>query len=600
MPLIDWLTRSPRAPRPRQLRAPRHALRRPRGHPPAKGLPTADRGDEPGGARGAGRVDLAGPVARVAGRRAPVSPDEASAFDAVRLFAERAAAVAPFTVNAENAATVVEICRRLDGMPLAIELAAARVRILSVEQIRERLHDQFRLLTGGGRRAVARQRTLEATVDWSYELLTGEERRLLARLSVFVGGWTLEAAEHVCSENGIDADAVLDLLTRLVDKSLVVVEHGTLPERRYRLLETIRQYGRDRLVRSGELQAVGDRHFSYFSSFAHRAEPELSRRDQVAWLDRLDTEHDNLRAAIEWGMSEDEHRLEALVVGISLWWFWTKRGYFREGQQRLTDALAANPAVPPGIEAHALVGLFHLSALRGDREKAREFVTRCVTRAREARDPWAESFALGFEAIFESDAGNFDRSVALAAEAREVASRCTGAADDWMPRSLALRMLAYGAIHSGDLQQAVTLFEEAMGLARRAQNIWSLGIFMADLAGLRVLQKRHEEAAALAREGLIYGRSLNDRRGIGWSLQAIAMVEAATGQAALAATLLGAAEATLESVGAEGQPTITRVQDRYLALARGSMGEHPFELAVQAGRAVPLERAIEMALAERS
>ena len=160
----------------------------------------------------------------------PVSPDEATTYDALRLFAERAAAVAPFTVNAENAATVVEICRRLDET--TIELAAARVRILSVEQIRERLHDEFRLLTGGGRRAVARQRTLEAAVDWSYELLTGEERRLLARLSVFFGGWTLEAAEHVCSENGIDADAVLDLLTRLVDKSLVVVEHGTLPERR--------------------------------------------------------------------------------------------------------------------------------------------------------------------------------------------------------------------------------------------------------------------------------------------------------------------------------------------------------------------------------
>ena len=207
--------------------------------------------------------------------------EEVLEFDGVRLFVDRAVAVAPFLLTPANANTVTEICRRLDGIPLAIELAAARVKILSVEQINARLQDRFRLLTGGARTAVARQRTLEATVDWSYELLSDAERRLLARLTVFSGGWTLEAAEHVCSDDGIDQSEVLDLLSHLVDKSLVVVEESASGERRYRLLETIRQYGRDRLFRSGEAVAVGARHFECFLALARRAKPELVRGDQV-------------------------------------------------------------------------------------------------------------------------------------------------------------------------------------------------------------------------------------------------------------------------------------------------------------------------------
>ena len=203
--------------------------------------------------------------------------EEVLGFDAVQLFVDRAGAVAPFTLTRANANTVAEICRRLDGVPLAIELAAARVKMLSVEQINSRLQDRFRLLTGGARTAVARQRTLEATVDWSFELLDDAERRLLRRLTVFSGGWALEAAECVCSENGIEQEEALDLLSHLVDKSLVVVDENPSGERRYRLLETIRQYGRDRLFRSGEIAAVCARHFEYFLGLARRAEPELIR-----------------------------------------------------------------------------------------------------------------------------------------------------------------------------------------------------------------------------------------------------------------------------------------------------------------------------------
>ena len=232
-----------------------------------------------------------------------VGLDEMLGFDAIRLFADRAAAVASFQITQENITTVADICRRLDGVPLAIELAAARVKLLSVTQIRDRLHDRFRLLAGGGRTAVARQRTLEATVDWSYELLADGERRVLGRLSVFSGGWTLEAAEQVCGGRGIDSREVLDLLSRLVDKSLVIVDEAGA-ERRYRLLETIRQYARDRLVQSGEIAAISGAHLDYLLALAREAEPKIIGPDQAAWLNRLDVEHDNLRTAIDWGLAD--------------------------------------------------------------------------------------------------------------------------------------------------------------------------------------------------------------------------------------------------------------------------------------------------------
>ena len=215
---------------------------------------------------------------------APLAPQDMLAFDALRLFADRAAAAASFQGTPENVTAVAEICRRLDGVPLAIELAAARVKILSVHQIRERLHDRFRLLAGDRRTVVARQRTLEATVDWSYDLLTETERLLLARLSVFSGGWTLEAAEEVCSGGAIRDGDVLELLARLVDKSLVIVDDVSDRDRRYRLLETIRQYAQNRLVHSGDAAALTQAHFTCFLTLARRAEPKIVGADQVAWL----------------------------------------------------------------------------------------------------------------------------------------------------------------------------------------------------------------------------------------------------------------------------------------------------------------------------
>jgi len=266
-------------------------------------------------------------------------------FEAVRLFVERAAEVAPgFVLTEQNAPAVVQICRRLDGIPLAIELAASRVRVLTPDQIAARLDDRFRLLAGGSRTAMPRQQTLKAAMDWSYDLLTSNEAALLRRLSVFSRGCTLDAAEAVCAADDIGGYEVLDLLMRLVDKSLVVAEEEER-EIRYRLLETVRQYGRDKLVEAGEAPAVRHRHLDWFLALAERAGPKLHTADQLVWLRQLDADHDNIRGALEWALESADGEIPARMAS-SLWWFWTLRGHTSEGSEWLYKALAR--ATEPG------------------------------------------------------------------------------------------------------------------------------------------------------------------------------------------------------------------------------------------------------------
>jgi predicted ATPase len=278
-----------------------------------------------------------------------LSVDQMMHYDAVRLFLERARQASPdFSMTQDNAATVALICRRLDGIPLAIELAAARLRSLAVEQIAQRLEHAFNLLSGGSRQALPRQQTLKASIDWSYDLLTPEERRLLSRLSVFSGGWTLEAAEEVCAaeENGFNARSisvvtVLDLLARLVDKSLVQAgESGR--ETRYTMLDGIRQYAQAKLVESGDDQALRDRHQAYYCRLTARAEPHLRGVDQAEWNARLDEELSNLRLALDWSLARN------VDLGLQIMndsdWFWLFRGLDKEATIWLQKLLAVEGA----------------------------------------------------------------------------------------------------------------------------------------------------------------------------------------------------------------------------------------------------------------
>ncbi|HSG45359.1 MAG TPA: adenylate/guanylate cyclase domain-containing protein, partial [Anaerolineales bacterium] len=276
-----------------------------------------------------------------------------SQYEAVRLFIDRALLVAPhFEVDKDNAPYIAQICHRLDGIPLAIELAAARAKVLSVDQISKRLDDRFRLLTGGARTALPRQQTLRALIDWSYDLLEENERLLLCRLSVFMGDWTLEAAEEVCEGDGIDSYDVLDLLSQLVNKSLVVVnEKSKSGETRYRMLETIRQYARDKLLETGGGDAVRDKHLAYFVKLTEQAEPELYRANQVFWINKLDDELDNIRAAVKMAIATDAKSGLKILNYIPP--FLGSRGLMREVEAWLTKLLSLYDNAD-AVRAHGL------------------------------------------------------------------------------------------------------------------------------------------------------------------------------------------------------------------------------------------------------
>jgi predicted ATPase/DNA-binding winged helix-turn-helix (wHTH) protein len=521
-----------------------------------------------------------------------MAPEAMLTFDAVRLFTERASAVTPFAVAPENAAAVADICHRLDGVPLAIELAAARIKVLSVHQIRERLDDRFRLLAAGGRTAVPRQRTLKAAVDWSYELLSDSERRMLVRLSVFSGGWTLEAAEAVCAGRGIAAGDVLDLLSRLVDKSLVIVDDTQLSNCRFRLLETIRQYAREQLLRAGEEREIADAHLNYYLALARDAEQKIVQHDQVAWLNRLDREHDNFRSAFNWAAGDGIRNLDALGLCATLWWFWLKRGHLKEGRRRLERALSSSQDVPAETEARALIGLVHLASFQGDAEGTRSLTAQALLAARRAGDEWAEAYALAYSAVNELERGEFIGARALASDARDTARRGVGPLA-FQPMGLTWRLLGYCALQGGELYAAGSTFEEAVGFLRDAGEIWGLAILLSDLAALRVLEERYDDATVKATEALALCRTLRDRRGAGWCLQTLAMIDTTAGRARQAAWLYGAADALLRSVGATGQVTFARVQDHYLTVSRNALGAAAFSDAFDAGQRTSLQRIME-------
>ena len=348
----------------------------------------------------------------------PLSADALRASEATQLFVERATAINPgFTPSAANAGSIARICHRLDGIPLAIELAAARVVTLSPEQIEARLQDRFRLLTGGMRTAVARQRTLEATVDWSYQLLSDVERTLFGRLSVFPASWTLDAAESVCAGDGIDVSDVLDLLSRLVSKSLVTIETDVVAERRYRFLETVRQYARERLVQSGTADRLRDRHFEFYFNEFRGALPILRHHDQVTCLRRLRVEQENIRSALEWGLSSLPYMEQGLELAGALFWFWTKRGLFEEGRLWLERALAIGVDAPARLRAVALIGLSHMDHFQGRQVETAARATQALALGSE--DAWVLSFALFMQALAAHERHDLDQAARASAGSSE-------------------------------------------------------------------------------------------------------------------------------------------------------------------------------------
>jgi predicted ATPase/DNA-binding CsgD family transcriptional regulator len=518
-------------------------------------------------------------------------------YEAVRLFVERAETVRPdFSLAEENAMAVAHICFRLDGIPLALELAAARTRVLSVEQISERLDDSFTLLTRGGRTTIPHHKTLRAAMDWSYDLLTGRERTLLARLSVFAGGFSLEAAEAVGSGESIDGDDVLDLLASLVDKSLVLVAEQD-GEARYRLLETLRQYGREKLEGSGEAARVAQRHAGFYLALAESA--DLMSREQAAWLKRLETEHDNLRAALALSLGGEEPSGAGIQAGlrisVALWPFWYTRGYLSEGRGWLEGAIAKSGPETSSTKAAALNGAGYIALFQGDYNAAKALFERGLLVYRELRidEGVASSLIfLGFVAVLSQE--NLETVPALEAEAVGLRPRLRD------PLVVANLLLLSGlvALNQGDLERAVSLHQESLAMFRELHDARGMGHCFNNLGFLALLRNDHEEAAALLRENLHLARQTDYKLATQYSFLGLGFVADTWDDPVRAARLWGATEAMEETFGIKITPIARSAMDyeARVANARSRAGEKAFDTAWTEGRNMTPEAAIEYAL----
>jgi len=527
--------------------------------------------------------------------------DDLRRYESILLFEARAQSSRQgFAVTLENAAAVAQICRRLDGIPLAIELAAARVNVLTPEQLAAKLDDRFRLLTGGSRSALPRQQTLRAAMDWSYDLLSEPERILLRRLSVFAGGWTLEAAEAVCSTDLIQPADVLDLLGRLVDKSLVLAD-AQGGEARYRLLETVRQYARDRLVESGDAAEARRRHRDWYLALVERGVNQ-ERADRgylgiaVEWLDRLEREHDNLRAALEWSAGEPDGAGTEIRLAGPLWRLWHFRGYFAEGRRWLEHALSRSGDLPVSARWTAMHGASLLAWRQSDYARAKE---------------------LGSALLAESSA-----------------------AGDTVRMIDALIQLGLGDLRGEeDYPAATALFERALGLARNTEDRWRTAMALAQLGAVARYEGRYDLSAARIREAraifeelgepgmvtytnrllghaeLARGdpdkatqqyveslRSFRQRRlGPTWSvaecIEGMAAVALVGGQCERAARLFGAADHFRQTRGYPRRSSDRRRYAEQIAAVRNALGSGAFERTLAEGSRMTLEEAADFALA---
>jgi predicted ATPase/class 3 adenylate cyclase len=552
-------------------------------------------------------------------------------IESIQLFLDRARAVSPgFSLTAGNAAAVARVCRRLDGIPLAIELAAARIKALSVEQLDQRLDDLFRLLTGGARTALPRHQTLQALIDWSHNLLSEPERSLLRRLSVFAGGWTLEAVETVCGGAGFEKCDVLDLLVGLVEKSLVQYGEPSTAAgadegravARYRLLETVRQYARDRLSESGEGGTLRKRHAEYFLALAEEVEPKLRSAAKKVWLEHLEGEHGNFRSALAWclatlgseqlaGDSLKESRsskdaalselstihsplLNAVEIGLrlasALWWFWFLRDHWSEGRMWIESALARDDVDQRTLaRAKALEGLVWLTSdCRYGEESVALF--------RELGDPLGLAGSLRSLGMRLTDLGDYTAARPLCEESLAI---CQQYGDRWglIPSLWGLGQLAF---QQRDYDTAESLWEQSLRVCREVGDQWNLSWSLNGLG--RVAERRRDWAAArdYHQRSLPIFQELASQWGMVHGLARLAGVANEEGRPERAARLFGAVEAALEGMGTTMDPHERGDRDHYIGGTRATLDEEAFALAWAAGREISLEQAVAEALSEDS
>jgi tetratricopeptide (TPR) repeat protein len=510
----------------------------------------------------------------------PPLPEE----DAVRLFGLRARALDPgFELTEDVEGDVAEICRRVDLLPLGIELAAGKIRTLTTRALRERLDQRLSVLTGGPRDLPARQQTLRATIDWSIGLLAPGERQALARLSVFAGGCTAEAADTVCG-------ADLDVLAALIDHNLVR-RFDVEGEPRFLLLQTIREHAAERLERSGEREAVRERHADWCLDLAERAEPHLTAADQPQWFATLERERDNLRAALaHLATAGDVQRRLRLAIALSRYWY--VRGHLAQGKRWLERALAASDESVGDLHRRALTANAAVCLLQGDYGAATSFAERALAAARGLGERRLVANGLSNLGAIVLAAGNHERAEPLLEEAVAVAREV----GDTRITALAVNNLGDLALTTGDYERAEPLFAESLELLRErgdvanvARALFNLGAVALRLGRVADAQRRLQESVSVARE-------VGDLEDLAWCLEGVAAVAAVGGDGEDAAVLLGAAGALLDQMGASFKPFERQLHDATESVARRLCGATRYAASAAAGATLELSEALDRAL----
>lgn len=557
--------------------------------------------------------------------------------ESVQLFVERASAANPkFSLNDQNAASIAQIVRRLDGIPLALELAAARVTVFSAEQISSRLDDRFRLLTGGSRTALPRQQTLRALIDWSYDLLSDAERALFRKFSVFAGGCTYEAAEGICTEMD-----VLNLLTQLVNKSLVAVEDES-GSPRYRLLETVRQYARDKLLESGESEAARDTHFDYFYNLAKTAAPMLGSPQAAEWVAKLESEYDNIRAALDWGLEKNVGGVLRMVSNLER--FWMRQGHEEEGRQIATEALLRAEKLPmpagdeairqwKGIMGRAWGTLAALAYSQGDNERAAESAGRAATLATEIGDKAGMAQVLAFRAsslMFVAEANDsmqlLEEAIAAGREsgnkeglalalsfysqvltlqgapdetvqkfAEESSALARESNDKWMV-TMGLLGGAMVAKYRGNYAEARKQFSTARPLFAELGDRHRLNMVKSELAHIDRYEGQLEKAEAVYRETIVEWKRLGHRAAIAHQLECFAEIALRRQHYVRAARLFGAAAALREKIGISMTAPEKIEYEKEISSLQSSLEPAAFRTTWTDGQGLNMDEAIQSAL----
>lgn len=531
------------------------------------------------------------------------SPEAVMHYDAVRLFVDRATASwSSFQVTDANQRALAELVRRLDGMPLAIELAAVRVRSLAVEQILERLSDRFALLTRGSTSALPRQQTLQALLDWSHDLLDSREQLAWARASVFSGGFDLAALEAVACDDALPAAVLSDVVDGLVAKSVVVREPVEVAgAARFHMLESLREYGAARLAEAGDPRPYVDRHRRWYAAQATTAAAELFGPDQVDWFTRLRADHDNLRAALEAATHDPDTAVEGLAMATTLQHHWVMTGRFSEGRAWVERLLAHQPTEPERSErdlvrAAGLEVAGRLAVLQGELDVGRPLLDEALLRATAAGDDTWRAHALHGLALASVFWGEPAAALPLLEEALALHRKGTD------PFGVPLALVQLATVHAtlGDSDRGMAYAEECIGLSEAASERWCAALARWVEALVQWRLGRGSRARTYARDVLRLKEPFGDRMGMAMSIEVIAWAEADAGNAEQAAWLLGAVQTAMRSIGAGLFGHLDEDHDRCLASTRTALGDRVFDRVLKEGMALGFDEAVTLALGRRT